>query len=251
MIALAYSKNISQKMQISTFQDAEQLAIYTANYIIELVKNKPDATLILTSGDTPVLTYKKIVELAQPANFEQVTIIGLDEWVGIPATSEGSCRYIVEENLLKPLKINPAQYTFFDSMTANLEAECKRVDKLLFEKGGADLIIVGVGVNGHIGLNEPGTSFGNYCHVSELAEVTISVGQKYFKSNTPLTQGITIGLKHLLEAKAAILIATGERKAEVLKATIDQEPNVDLPATVFKLHKNAYVWLDEAAAKLL
>ncbi len=238
-------------MQLQTFQNPEQLATHTANYIIDLVRNKPTATLILTSGDTPVLTYKKIVELAEPADFEQVTIIGLDEWVGIPATSEGSCRYIVEENLLKPLGINPAQYTFFDSMSANLESECKRVDKLLFSQGGADLIIVGVGVNGHIGLNEPGYSFDNYCHVSELAEVTIQIGQKYFKENTPLTQGITIGLKHLLEAKTAILIATGERKAEVLKQTFGQEPNIELPSTVFKLHPNAFVWTDDAAAKLL
>ncbi|GAB2643883.1 glucosamine-6-phosphate deaminase [Emticicia sediminis] len=238
-------------MQLQTFQSPEQLATFTANYIIDLVKNKPDATLILTSGDTPVLTYKKIVEFSQPSDFEQVTIVGLDEWVGIPATSEGSCRYIVEENLLKPLEINPKQYTFFDSMSADLESECKRVDELLFSKGGADLIMVGVGVNGHIGLNEPGYSFDNYCHVSELAEVTITIGQKYFKENTSLTQGITIGLKHLLEAKVAILIATGERKSEVLKQTFDQEPNVELPSTVFKLHTNSYVWVDEAAAKLL
>lgn len=238
-------------MQLQTFQNPEQLATHTAKYIIDLVKNKPNATLILTSGDTPVLTYKKIVELAEAACFEQVTVIGLDEWVGIPASSEGSCRYIVEENLLKPLGINPAQYTFFDSMTTDLESECKRVDDLLFSKGGADLIIVGVGVNGHIGLNEPGYSFDNYCHVTELAEVTISIGQKYFKENTPLTQGITIGLKHLLEAKTAILIATGERKAEVMKQTFDQEPSTELPSTVFKLHSNAYVWLDDAAAQLL
>lgn len=238
-------------MQIQTFQNPEQLATHTANYIIDLVKNKPNATLILTSGDTPVLTYKKIVELANPADFEQVTIIGLDEWVGIPATSKGSCRYIVEENLLKPLGVNPSKYTFFDSMSTNLESECKRVDELLFSKGGADMIIVGVGLNGHIGLNEPGYSFENYCHVSELADVTIQIGQKYFKENTPLTQGITIGLKHLLEAKVAILIATGERKAEVLKQTIDQEPSVELPSTVFKLHKNSFLWIDEAAAQLL
>lgn len=238
-------------MQLQIFQNPEQLATYTANYIIDLVKNKPDATLILTSGDTPVLTYKKIVELASPADFEQVTIIGLDEWVGIPATSEGSCRYIVEENLLKPLRINQSQYTFFDSMSTNLESECKRVDELLFSKGGADMIIVGVGINGHIGLNEPGYSFENYCHISELADVTIQIGQKYFKENTPLTQGITIGLKHLLEAKVAILIATGERKAEVLKKTIEKEPSAELPSTVFKLHKNSFVWMDEAAAKLL
>jgi galactosamine-6-phosphate isomerase len=238
-------------MQLQIFQNPEHLAIHTAKFIIDLVKNKPNATLILTSGDTPVLTYKKIVKLAQPADFKQVTIIGLDEWVGIPATSEGSCRFIVEENLLKPLKINPAQYTFFDSMSANLESECKRVDNLLFSKGGADLIIVGVGLNGHIGLNEPGYSFDNYCHISELAEITISTGQKYFKSSTPLTQGITIGLKHLLEAKTAILIATGERKAEVINLTIETEPSVELPSTVFKVHPNAYVWVDEAAAQLL
>jgi len=238
-------------MQLQTFQNPEQLAAHTAQHIIDLVRNKPNATLILTSGDTPVLTYKKIVELAQPADFEKVTVVGLDEWVGIPATSEGSCRYIVEENLLKPLGVNPSQYTFFDSMTNDLESECKRVDELLFSRGGADLIIVGVGVNGHIGLNEPGYSFDKYCHVSELADVTISIGQKYFKEITSLTQGITIGLKHLLEAKVAILIATGERKAEVLKQTFDHEPSVELPSTVFKLHKNSFVWIDEAAAKLL
>ena len=238
-------------MQIETFQNAEQLATHTANYIINLVRNKPSATLILTSGDTPVLTYKKIVELAQPSDFDQVAIVGLDEWVGIPATSEGSCRYIVEENLLKPLGVNPAQYTFFDSMATDLELECKRVDELLISKGGADLIIVGVGVNGHIGLNEPGYSFDNYCHITQLADVTISTGQKYFKENTELSQGITIGLKHLLEANVAILIATGQRKAEVLKQTIVQDPSVELPSTVFKLHSNAYVWIDEAAAQLL
>lgn len=238
-------------MQLQTFKDPEQLATHTAKHIIDLVKTKPTATLILTSGDTPVLTYKKIVELAIPTDFEHVTVVGLDEWVGIPASSEGSCRYIVEENLLKPLGMKPAQYTFFDSMSTDLESECKRVDDLLFSKGGADLIIVGVGVNGHIGLNEPGYGFDNYCHVSELADITITIGQKYFKENTPLTQGITIGLKHLLEAKVAILIATGERKSEVLKQTFDQEPNVELPSTVFKLHTNSYVWVDEAAAKLL
>ncbi|AFK05284.1 glucosamine/galactosamine-6-phosphate isomerase [Emticicia oligotrophica DSM 17448] len=238
-------------MQIDKFENAEKLALHTANYIIELVKNKPNATLILTSGDTPVITYRKIVELANPKDFAQVTIIGLDEWVGVPSASEGSCRFIVEENLLKPLGINESQFTFFDSMSNDLQNECKRVDDLLFSKGGADLMLVGVGVNGHIGLNEPGTSFDKYCHVSELAEITISIGQKYFKQSTQLTQGITIGLKHLLEAKSAVLIATGERKAEVLKTLVESEPNVDFPATVFKLHSNSYVWIDESAAQLL
>jgi galactosamine-6-phosphate isomerase len=238
-------------MEIQVFNDSEELATHTAQFIINLVKDKPAATIILTSGDTPVKTYKKIVELAQPGDFEQVTVIGLDEWVGVPATSVGSCRYIVEENLLKPLNINPIQYTFFDSMTDDLQSECKRVDKLIFEKGGADFIIVGVGLNGHIGLNEPGTSFDLYCHVSKLAEITISTGQKYFNQHTELTQGITIGLKHLLEAKTAVMIATGEKKAEIIQEIILQEPNINLPATVFKKHSNGHIWIDKGAASLL
>lgn len=238
-------------MKIEVFQNPQELAEHTAKFIINLVRNKPTATLILTSGDTPVKTYKRIVELAEPGDFDKVTIIGLDEWVGIPATSEGSCRYIVEENLLKPLDVGPTQYTFFDSMTDDLQSECERVDKLIFEKGGADFIIVGVGLNGHIGLNEPGTSFDLYCHVSKLAEITISTGQKYFNQNTNLTQGITIGLKHLLEAKMAVLIATGEKKAEILQEVIIQTPNIQLPATVFKEHINGHIWIDKPAASLL
>lgn len=238
-------------MQVEVFKDPQELAEHTAEFIINLVREKPTATLILTSGDTPVKTYKKIVELAQSSDFDQVTVIGLDEWVGVPATSEGSCRYIVEENLLKPLNVNPAQYTFFDSMTDDLQSECARVDKLIFEKGGADFIIVGVGLNGHIGLNEPGTSFDLYCHVSKLAEITVSTGQKYFNQSTELTQGITIGLKHLLEAKIAIMIATGERKAAIIQEVVLQDPNINLPATVFKKHINGHIWIDKAAASLL
>lgn len=238
-------------MQVEVFKDPQELAEHTAKFIINLVREKPTATLILTSGDTPVKTYKKIVELAQPGDFDQVTVIGLDEWVGVPATSEGSCRYIVEENLLKPLKVNPAQYTFFDSITDDLQSECARVDKLIFEKGGADFIIVGVGLNGHIGLNEPGISFDLYCHVSKLAEITVSTGQKYFNQSTELTQGITIGLKHLLEAKIAIMIATGERKAAIIQEVVLQDPNINLPATVFKKHINGHIWIDKAAASLL
>lgn len=238
-------------MQIEVFENPQELAEHTAKFILNLVRDKPTATLILTSGDTPVKTYKKIVQLAQPGDFDQVTVIGLDEWVGVPATSEGSCRYIVEENLLKPLNVNPAQYTFFDSMTADLQSECERVDNLIFEKGGVDFILVGVGLNGHIGLNEPGVSFDLYSHVSKLAEITISTGQKYFNQSTELTQGITIGLKHLLEANMAVLIANGEKKAEILREIVLQDPNIQLPATVFKKHRNGHLWIDKAAADLL
>ncbi|MFT6203063.1 MAG: galactosamine-6-phosphate isomerase [Spirosomataceae bacterium] len=122
---------------------------------------------------------------------------------------------------------------------------------MISQRGGLDFIIVGVGLNGHIGLNEPGYDFDNYCHVTELADITIEVGQKYFKSETPLTQGITIGLKHLLEAKTAMLMASGERKAEIIRQTVSSEISSEIPSTAFQRHKNGLIWLDEAAGNLI
>jgi galactosamine-6-phosphate isomerase len=238
-------------MNIRKFKNKEELAQNVANYIIELLENMPEATLVLTSGDTPKRAYQIIAEKASSKLFDKCILIGLDEWVGIGPESEGSCRYIVDEHLLKPLNIAHKNYTFFDSLSSNLYSECKRIDDLIFDRGGLDFIIVGIGLNGHIGLNEPGYSFENYCHVADLAQMTIDVGQKYFDSETHLTKGITIGLKHLLEAKVAMLMASGENKAEIIHQTVNKDISPKIPSTVFRLHTNAEVWLDESAGKLI
>lgn len=235
-------------MLLEVFNNHEALSIAVAKHIIALVRNKPNASLVLTSGNTPILAYQKITEMAKTDDFAQALIIGLDEWVGISGESEGSCRYIVEQNLLKPLNIPASNYTFFDSMTEDLESECKRVDNLIFAKGGLDFILVGLGTNGHLGLNEPGSSFDAYCQVTDLEEITATVGQKYFNSSTPLTKGITVGLKHLLEAKEAMVMANGMGKADIIKRMISEEINEKLPATVLRKHKEGLLWIDKAAA---
>ena len=235
-------------MEIKVFKDHEELSDAVADHIISLVKKKPNATMVLTSGNTPILAYQKIAQLGKTEDFEQVCIIGLDEWVGISGDSEGSCRYIVEKHLLKPLSISEANYTFFDSMSEDLQGECRRIDNLIFERGGLDFIVVGLGVNGHIGLNEPGSSFEAYCQVTELEEITATIGQKYFNSSTPLTKGITVGLKHLLEAKEAMVMANGASKAEIIKKMTTEEINENIPATVLRKHENGLLWIDESAA---
>ncbi|MFT5885759.1 MAG: glucosamine-6-phosphate isomerase [Arcticibacterium sp.] len=238
-------------MTINKYRDSEELSEHVADFIIALLKEKPNATLVLTSGDTPKRAYQIMSQKASKDLFENCLIIGLDEWVGIGPENEGSCRYIVEENLLKPLAIPEENYTFFDSLNSDLEAECKRVDDLIKSRGGLDFIVVGIGLNGHIGLNEPGYAFDHYCHVTDIAQMTIDVGQKYFKTETPLTKGITIGLKHLLEAKAAMIMASGIKKAEIIKETVSAKISPEIPSTVFQLHANGYVWLDEAAGRLI
>ncbi len=221
--------------------------------IIRLVQNKPTAVLCLASGDTPRLSYQLLVEKAIAAriDFRAITVIGLDEWVGIPPGNEGSCHYFLDNLLLKHLNFSSSNIHLFDGMSGNLTGECEKMDQLLKEKAGVDLMLVGVGMNGHIGFNEPGISFNSYSHLVELDNITASVGQKYFNEATTLKHGITLGLKHLLEARRVLMLANGFKKATVIKKALEEEVNDQMPASIIRTHPNSEVMLDEEAASLL
>ncbi len=237
-------------MQLQIYKDYTALSAATASEIISLLKQKPTAVICLASGDTPRLTCQLLVQkgLEEKIDFSRFSFIGLDEWVGIPPENEGSCRYFFETLLIKPLKLSPSQVHLFDALSTDLENECKKMDALIAEKGGIDLMIVGIGMNGHIGFNEPGVSFSNYAHVIDLDDTTISVGQKYFKGPVHLKQGITLGLKHLMNSKQAILIANGTKKAGVIEQAIAGGVSNLFPATIIQQHANGFVIVDEEAA---
>ena len=144
-----------------------------------------------------------------------------------------------------------SQYFLFDALTDDLENECLKMDKFINEKKGIDIMVVGIGMNGHIGFNEPGSSFDNSSHVIELDEITKSVGQKYFNEQVELSQGITIGFKQLLNAKKVFLMANGSKKAEVIKKTVHGPVTEHFPASIMQQHENGIVLVDEEAASLL
>jgi glucosamine-6-phosphate isomerase len=240
-------------MTLNIYKDYHQLSDAAAVEIIELVKQKPDAVLCLASGETPRLTCRLLTEKVrqQKVDMSQCTFIGLDEWVGIPPSNEGSCRYFFHHELLGPLNFLESQVHLFDGISSNLEEECVKMDSVIFERGVIDLMIVGIGMNGHIGFNEPGVSFNNYSHVINLDETTITVGQKYFKEGAILKQGITLGLKHLQDAKKVLLLANGIKKAEVIKKKVEGEVTTNFPASIMQTHSNGFVMIDEEAASLL
>jgi len=240
-------------MHLKTFKDYSSLSAAVAAEIIALIKNKPDAVLCLASGASPKLTCSLTAERAIKENvdFSQITFIGLDEWVGIPPENEGSCRYFFDTLFIEPLNLSPSQTHLFDGLSGNLQKECKKMDHLISDKGGIDLMIVGIGMNGHIGFNEPGVSFDKYCHVIELDETTVTIGQKYFKETTILKQGITLGLKHLMESKQVIVIANGIKKAELIRRAVGDKVTNYFPATIIQQHPNGFVMIDEEAASLL
>ena len=240
-------------MQLIIFKEYDTLSLYAAEEIIRLVKSKPDAVICFASGDTPRLAYKLLVEKSriEKIDFSRVTLIGLDEWVGIPPANEGSCHYFLETNLIDQLNFTESNIRLFDALSEDLRQECDRMDAVIDSKSGIDLMLVGLGMNGHIGFNEPGASFNNYSQVITLDNITTSVGQKYFNQATTLQQGITLGLKHLSEAKRVLLLANGNRKATIIKKVLEEEVNALVPGSIIRLHSNSAVLIDEEAASLL
>lgn len=237
-------------MIVQTFLNYEALSEATANLIINILKEKPEALICIASGDTPLGVCKFLAQ-SDKKLFEKCTFVGLDEWVGMDENDEGSCKYGIYQNLFVPLNIPSERIRYFDAKAQDLGFECQKINDFIASKGGLDVMLVGVGMNGHIALNEPNTPFDIFAHVSDLEDITKSVGQKYFIKDTLLTQGITLGLGHLQEAKLPILIANGNRKAEVIHAALKGNMTEKFPASIFQKLANGLVMLDEEAAQNL
>ncbi len=240
-------------MQLNIYKDHHTLSLEAAEAILATVKNNPTAVLCLATGDTPAVAYELLVKKAmdEQVDFSHCIFIALDEWVGILPENEGSCHYFLESRLFKPLNISASQVHLFDGMATDLAGECKKMDEAIAAKGGIDLMLVGVGLNGHVGFNEPGVSADLYAHVINLDDITRLIGQKYFQQNTVLKQGITLGLKHVLESKKLVMMASGLKKAEVMKKALEEEINILMPAGIIRMHSQGVVMMDETAATYL
>ena len=240
-------------MEIKVYKDYETLSEAVVTAMINTIEQKPTAVLCLASGHTPLLTCQLFVKkvVTEKINLSQVTILSLDEWVGVPPDNEGSCHYFFYNTVFNPLQLSPNQFHVFNALENDLQAECTAMDRIITERGGIDLMIVGIGMNGHIGFNEPGVSFTNYSHVIDLDATTVAVGQKYFTEATTISKGITIGLQHLMNAKEVLLLANGSKKAGVVKQTIEGPVTKNFPASIMQQHSNGYILIDEEAASSL
>ncbi len=237
-------------MKINIFPDYESLSAHVADAMIEAVRQKPNCLIGIVSGDSPRLAYDLFCEKAKANGLDtsQLQFAGFDEWVGIPPTNDGSCHAFLHRHVFDPLGLPVANFHVFDAMSNDLEGECNRMNAFIAERGGIDLLLVGVGMNGHIGFNEPGVDWGNYAHVQLLEGITLEVGQKYFKEATELKYGITLGLRHLMEAKQVLMLANGQKKAAIMQKALEGEVGPALPASIIRTHPNSEVLLDEGAA---
>ncbi|WP_394238765.1 6-phosphogluconolactonase [Niallia oryzisoli] len=240
-------------MEIKTVKDYDALSACLADEVLSYMVSSSEKLICLPSGDTPLGAFKWIAEsLAEKeAPSLHYKLVGLDEWVGMGRETEGSCQFYMNEHLYKPGKIDDARIVEFNAKAEDLENELEKMDQFLKEHGPLDLVVLGIGMNGHLGLNEPGTSFKTYSHIVPLTDKTKEVAQKYFSEETPLEKGITLGINYFLEAKRLIVIASGKHKADIIKQLVDSEATESLPASIVKLHKNSTLLIDEAAASSL
>lgn len=240
-------------MKISKYDTYDEMSKAAAELVAKQLAEKPNSVICFPSGDSPTGMLKYIVEWANDGKIDltQSFFVGLDEWVGMDENDQGSCKYYLKHNFFDKLNIKLTNVTLFDAKANDLDAECERMDQFISSKGGLDIMMVGIGMNGHLGLNEPGTPFDLYAHRSELDPITVQVGQKYFTKETPLTAGITLGLKHLAEAGKAVLIASGAKKADIIHESLQGTVSPEVPASILQTLPNAFVLLDKDAASEL
>ncbi|MCD9022854.1 glucosamine-6-phosphate deaminase [Cohnella silvisoli] len=240
-------------MKINIARNYEDMSRMAAEHIINTVNRKPNALISLPGGSTPLGTFRYLIEASKQnrVSFAQCRFISLDEWVGLGGEDEGSCRMTLDLHFFEPLNISENQIHFYDGLSQDLMGECDKMDFFIKEHGPIDLIALGVGLNGHLGFNEPGSRMDAYSHVVELDEVTRAVSVKYFSEQKNLNHGITLGMKHIMETIDVLLLADGDKKAEIVKATVLGESNDQVPSSLLQRHGQVELFLDERAASLL
>ncbi len=235
-------------MDIFLEKDYNTLSTAAAKHLLSLARKKQSPLVCAASGDSPAGLYREIIAQKNANETDSWNFVGLDEWQGMNASDEGSCQWHLHQQLFGPLKVDASRICFFDGRASSLEAECQRVDQFISDHGGIDIAVIGLGSNGHIGMNEPQRDPTLTAHIAELDDSTIKTAQKYFKKETTITGGLTLGIASILAAKHIFLIVSGTHKAAIINQLMESEPTPALPVTWLKNHPNAYLYLDEAAA---
>ncbi|WP_338971779.1 glucosamine-6-phosphate deaminase [Spiroplasma endosymbiont of Panorpa germanica] len=238
-------------MKVIKVLNNKEVGKMTAEFILENIHSNPNIVLGLATGSTPESTYEYLIEdfKKNKTDWSKVKTFNLDEYVGLEPTHKKSYRYFMDEKLFTKVNIN-IKNTHVPNGINNKSPEA--YDKLIAENGGIDLQLLGIGTNGHIGFNEPGTSFDSMTSIVDLAQETIDVNSRFFASIDEVPkQAISMGLNSIMSAKKIVLIAIGKNKAEAIKQLVNGNISINWPCTVLKNHKDVTVIVDEEAASLI
>ena len=241
-------------MKIIKTKDYEHMSRVTANLLSAQVIMKPDCVLGLATGSTPVGAYKQLVQWFQKGDldFSEVTSVNLDEYKGLSPENDQSYRYFMNHNLFDHINIRKDHTFVPNGLEPDAEKACDDYNKIIHDLGGIDLQLLGLGNNGHIGFNEPSSSFEKETHCVDLTQSTIDANARFFSSLSEVPrQAYTMGIKTIMQAKKIVVAVSGQGKASIVKEAFFGPITPQVPASVLQLHGDVTVVGDEAALSML
>ena len=235
------------KMKKKIFDTSPQAAEYIADTVAAILAKKADTLFCFAAGHSSLEAFTAIIK--RDLDFSNARFVAMDEWLNIAPDADGSCTNFLYVNFFNKINAKQENICCFDGFSSNPEAECKAVEMQIAAWGGLDYLLLGMGMNGHLALNEPEESLELGTRVVELAEKTKAVAVKYFSKGMPsITQGITLGVKAMLKARVVQLGVFGEHKREPVNQLFTyQIPNKEFPASAIMGRGNVEIILDQAA----
>lgn len=240
-------------MKVIITENYEEMSKKAAEIIIDVVKNNPQAILGLATGSSPIGTYQNMIKdhVENGTSYKEVKTVNLDEYVGLTADHDQSYAYFMRTNLFDHIDIDQTQTNLPCGSANDLQKECDRYNALL-AKMPADVQVLGLGSNGHIGFNEPNTPFDSVTHLVDLTENTIKDNSRLFASIDEVPrQALSMGIKNIMQAKSIVMVVSGKNKAAAVKGMVQGEITPALPASVLQLHPFVTIVCDKDAASLL
>ncbi len=235
-------------MRFITVDSYEKLSRQAANIIAAQVISKPNCVLGLATGSSPLGTYANLAKMCDEGDvdFSKVTSVNLDEYVGLDGTNDQSYRYFMDTNLFSKINIDRSKTYVPNGCASDLAKEGESYDNLIKELGGIDLQLLGIGLDGHIGFNEPDDVFVGETHEVELDESTIEANSRFFASKDEVpTKAITMGMMSIMQAKKVLLIANGQSKKDILQKSFFGPITPKVPASILQLHPDVTVIFSE------
>lgn len=240
-------------MKIIVTKDYEELSAKAAKIMLEVVRENPYAVLGLATGTTPLGLYAYMIadHEQKGTSYAHIRTANLDEYKGLPKTHPQSYAYFMRKNLFDGLGIHSENTNIENGMAADEEKECARYDEVL-EQLPRDIQLLGLGSNGHIAFNEPGTPFGSGTHVVSLAESTVKDNARLFDDISEVPRkAFTMGIRQIMQAKKILILASGANKADAVAKIVKGEVTEAVPASVLQLHPDCTLIVDKAAAAKL
>ena len=237
-------------MKIYVSDDYKDMSRKAANIVSAHVILNPACVLGLATGSTPIGMYKQLIDWYNKGDldFSQVKSVNLDEYVGLAPTHDQSYRYFMQHNLFDHIDVHPECTHVPNGLAEDAEAECARYDAFVRSLGCADLQLLGVGRNGHIGFNEPGQAFELETHVVNLTDRTIEANARFFASKDEVPKrAITMGIKSIMQARQILVVVSGEDKADIVKKAFFGPVEPQVPASILQMHPNVVLCGDKAA----